>query len=139
MNRTCSIAVATAMSVLLPQFANAQAGTGAVRGQVVDSQSRAIVGGRGALTDENNRLVRTQLTGGLGEFTFVGLPPATYRIDCEAVGFKKMTIGNFDCRINRGGDVPVFEHSLWTINRWRDRSSRMDPIRRSGNQHCWSS
>jgi len=54
------------MSVLLPQFANAQAGTGAVRGQVVDSQSRAIVGGRVALSDENNRLVRTQLTGGLG-------------------------------------------------------------------------
>jgi hypothetical protein len=64
MNRTRSIAVAIAMSVLLPQFANAQAGTGAVRGQVVDSQSRAIVGGRIALTDENNRLVRTQLTGG---------------------------------------------------------------------------
>jgi hypothetical protein len=92
MNRTRSIAMAIVMSVFLPQFANAQTGTGAVRGQVVDSQSRAIVGARVALTDENNRLVRTQLTGGLGEFTFVGLPPATYRIDCEAVGFKKLTI-----------------------------------------------
>jgi len=58
MNR--SIAVAIVISALLPQFANAQTGIGAVRGQVIDSQSRAIVGcPRPRSLDENNRLVRS--------------------------------------------------------------------------------
>jgi len=69
MNRTRSIGVAIVMSAILAQFANAQARTGAVRGQVVDSQSRAVVGAhaRAHSTRITDSFVRTQLTGGLAE------------------------------------------------------------------------
>ena len=60
----------------LPQFANARTSTGAVRGQITDSQSQAVVGvhARAHSTRTTDSFVRTQLTGGSAEFTFVGIP-----------------------------------------------------------------
>jgi protocatechuate 3,4-dioxygenase beta subunit len=66
----------------------AQTGTSTIRGRVLDSQFRGIPGARIAVSDENNKLARSQVTDGTGEFSFAGLPPATYRLDAEAPGFK---------------------------------------------------
>jgi hypothetical protein len=42
-----------------------------------------------------------------GEFSFAGLPPATYRVDAEAPGFKKLTIEHVTATVNVTTEVPV--------------------------------
>ena len=88
-------------------IASAQTGTSSIRGQALDSQSRAVPGAHITLTDVNNRLTRTDLTGGGGEFTFVGLPPGTYRLDAEATGFKKLTIEKVIAPVDSSIEIPV--------------------------------
>jgi Carboxypeptidase regulatory-like domain len=87
--------------------AMAQTGTSAIRGQVLDSQSLAIPSARVTITDESSKLIRTQTAGESGEFAFVGLPPAAYRLDCEAPGFRKLTIERVTAAVDSTADVPL--------------------------------
>jgi len=59
------------------------------------------------ISDENNKLVRSQLTGESGEFSFPGLPPAAYRLDVEAQGFEKLTVERVTAAVNLTTEVPV--------------------------------
>jgi len=88
-------------------IATAQSGTASIRGLVLDPQSRIVVGARITIADDSNRLVRSQAAGALGEFSFVGLPPATYRLDAEAPGFKKLTIEHVIAAVDSRVEVPV--------------------------------
>ena len=88
----CRISAAIMCLTISPIIASAQSGTSMIRGQALDSQSRAVPRARITVTEENNRLVRTGTTGALGEFVFVGLPPGTYRLDADAAGFRKPMI-----------------------------------------------
>jgi protocatechuate 3,4-dioxygenase beta subunit len=70
-----STSMATMLFVLSATVGSGQTGTSAIRGQVLDSQSRAVPNARVTIADEDSKLLRTQVTGELGEFAFVGLPP----------------------------------------------------------------
>jgi hypothetical protein len=88
-------------------IATAQSGTASIRGLVLDPQSHVVPGARITIADGSNRLVRSQAAGELGEFSFVGLPPATYRLDAEAPGFKKLTIEHVIAAVDSRVEVPV--------------------------------
>jgi len=69
------ISAAIMFLTISPMIASAQSGTSMIRGQALDRQSRAVPRARITVIEENKRLVRTETTGDLGEFAFVGLPP----------------------------------------------------------------
>lgn len=87
--------------------ARAQTGTSSIRGQALDPQSRAVPGVRITISDEDHKLVRSQITNESGEFSFPGLPPATYHLDAAAAGFKKLTIETVIAGVNVTTEVPV--------------------------------
>jgi hypothetical protein len=101
------ITVLSVVATLSGVAALAQTGTGSIRGQALDAQSRAVPGVRITISDQSNKLARTQVTDGSGEFFFVGLPPATYRLDAEAAGFRKLVIENVTSTVNITTEVPA--------------------------------
>jgi Carboxypeptidase regulatory-like domain len=87
--------------------ARAQSGTSAIRGQVLDAQSRGIPGARVAILDGSHKLNRSQVTDGSGQFFFAGLLPGTYELDAEAPGFKKLAIEHVASPVNVITEAPV--------------------------------
>jgi hypothetical protein len=53
------------------------------------------------------KLVRSQMTDGSGEFSFAGVPPAIYRLDAEAPGFKKLTMEHVTATVSVTNEVPL--------------------------------
>ena len=105
--RLSRIAAAVMLLAISPMMASAQTGTSEIRGQALDSQSRGVPRAHITLTDKSNSLVRTETTGDLGEFAFVGLPPGTYRLDADATGFNKVTIERVLAPVDSSTDIPV--------------------------------
>jgi len=104
----CPVCIALlVLATLFSLAAHAQTGTSSVRGQVLDPQARAVPGAYVKISDENNKLVRSQITGESGEFSFPGLPPATYHLDAAAAGFKKLTIERVIAAVGVTTEVPV--------------------------------
>ena len=101
------ISAAIMFLTISPMIASAQSGTSMIRGQALDSQSRAVPRARITVTEENNRLVRTETTGDLGEFAYVGLPPGTYRLDAVAAGFRKLVIEKVIAPVDSSIEVRV--------------------------------
>lgn len=81
----------------------AQTGTGSVRGTVYDQQGNAVAGASVTISDATRNFSRTQTSNPDGGFNFTLLPPATYRIEVEASGFKKSVVTNVEAKV----DTPV--------------------------------
>src|SRR5688500_3681765 len=81
----------------------AQTGTGSVRGTVYDQQGNAVAGASVTISDATRNFTRTQTTNPDGGYNFTLLPPATYRIEVEASGFKKSVVTNVEAKV----DTPV--------------------------------
>jgi hypothetical protein len=95
------------LSICFACISQAQTATASLRGQAVDPQGKSVPGAHIAITDANNKVARTQTAGESGEFSFTGLPPATYRLDAEAAGFKKLTIERVTAVVDVTIEVPV--------------------------------
>ncbi|HEY3579042.1 MAG TPA: ankyrin repeat domain-containing protein [Pyrinomonadaceae bacterium] len=67
-------------------------GTGALRGQVVDSQEATIASASVSLTQAETSEKRSTTTNDNGEFSFEGLEPGTYTLQVEAPGFVKSQV-----------------------------------------------
>ena len=63
---------------------------GTLRGRVVDPNGAAASGAVITLIDEATLIKRTALTNDQGDYTFASLTPATYTVEVEAAGFKKL-------------------------------------------------
>ena len=72
----------------------AQAGTTGVRGTVNDLNAAAVAGATVRLTNPETGFNRTTTTTTDGKFSFLGIPPATYRVEVEAANFKKLVNTN---------------------------------------------
>jgi hypothetical protein len=103
----CAAASLIALVTLFVPEGHAQTGTSSVRGQVLDAQVRAIPGARVEISDENMKVVRSQVTDATGEFSFAGIPPAIYRLEAEAPGFKKLTIERVTATVSVTTEVPM--------------------------------
>lgn len=88
---------------LISAGASAQTGTGSVRGTVLDPQGNAVAGATITISDSTRNFSRTQSTNADGGYNFQLLPPATYRLEVEAVGFKKFVVSNVEAKV----DTPV--------------------------------
>jgi hypothetical protein len=96
-----------ALTAFFGFVAQAKTGTSGIRGQALDPQSKGIPDARITLSDENNRVARSQIANASGEFSFAGLRPAAYRLEAEAPGFKKLTIERVIAPVNVTTEVPV--------------------------------
>lgn len=72
----------------------------AIRGRIVDSQQKPIVGVQVKVTREETNDRRLAVTGGTGEYTLTLLPPGSYRIEVEQPGFKK-TVQKASIEVNQ--------------------------------------
>lgn len=76
-------------STLFSVSLNAQTATGAISGEVRDPASAAVPGAKISLINAATNDVRRTVTNSQGYYSFPLLPPATYRIEAEANGFKR--------------------------------------------------
>lgn len=73
---------------LRPVVVNAQTATGALTGTVVDVAGGAVAGATVTFVHLGTNLRRDTVTSAEGRFSFVQMPPATYRVTAEHDGFE---------------------------------------------------
>src|SRR5688572_13175498 len=87
--------------------AAAQSGTAAVRGTVLDPQGNAVAGASITISDATRNFSRTQTTNADGGYNFTLLPPAVYRIEVEATGFKKSVVNNVEAKVDTAAEKDI--------------------------------
>jgi hypothetical protein len=75
--------------LLLAPGATAQSVRGSIGGVVTDASSKQVQGASVTLTEEATNRKRTAVSGAHGEFLATALPPGSYRLDVEHVGYRK--------------------------------------------------
>lgn len=85
----------------------AQTGTSEIRGTVVDPQGRVVAGADIKIINADTAAERNNKSTETGVYVFDLLPPATYRLEVEAAGFKKQVIKNIQALIGKQTDVKV--------------------------------
>lgn len=85
----------------------AQTGTTAVSGIVADQAGAPVAGATVRLSNSQTGFNRTVTTSEDGRYSFVSLPPATYRLEVEAAGFKKLVNSNVQARVDLPTDLPI--------------------------------
>src|ERR1044072_569610 len=83
---------AIVLSVLATTSALAQTGTSSVRGTVTDPQGNVVAGANVTLVNTETNASRTQTTSDGGVYSFELIQPGAYRVEVEAVGFKKVVL-----------------------------------------------
>ncbi|MET0626465.1 MAG: carboxypeptidase-like regulatory domain-containing protein, partial [Pyrinomonadaceae bacterium] len=87
--------------------ASAQTGTATVRGTVLDPQGNAVPGATVTLSNEAKKFSRAQVTNEEGGYSFVAVPPDTYRVEAEARGFKRGLTTDVRALVNTSTDVNI--------------------------------
>ena len=95
------------VSVMLAGTALAQSGRSTVRGTIKDPQENVVAGANVTLSNANKNFTRTQTTTENGNYVFSAVPPDTYKVEVEAVGFKKVSISNVTALVDTPLDVNV--------------------------------
>lgn len=83
--------------------ASAQSGTTGVSGIVKDQNGAAVAGATIRLTNPATGFGRSMTTSGDGAYAFPGIPPATYRLEVTAGGFKKLVNSELKLAV----DLPI--------------------------------
>src|SRR5258708_277000 len=81
----------------------AQSGGSTVRGTVNAPQGKVVVGATVNLTNADKNFSRTQSTNQDGVYIFTAIPPGTYKLEVEAVGFKTASASGLAALV----DTPV--------------------------------
>ena len=81
--------VLSALLMLIPTTAAAQAVTGTLLGNVTDSSGGALPGATVTATDVDKNISRNTVTNESGYYIFNSLPNGNYTVDAEIQGFKK--------------------------------------------------
>ena len=75
----------------MPTAVEAQIGSGAFVGNVVDQAGAAVPGATIIVTAAGTKLTRTGITNQDGSYRFPGLPPGSYQVRVEMSGFQPLT------------------------------------------------
>src|SRR5687767_8127246 len=86
-------------------FAQSQAGSGQIAGQVSDTNGAAVPNATVKVTNKGTGLERTVTTSGDGLYTIVLLPPGTYTVVAEAQGFAAATADDVVVNVGRTQDL----------------------------------
>jgi hypothetical protein len=88
-------------------FAQSQAGSGQIAGQVADTNGAAVPNATVKVTNKGTGLERTATSNGDGLFNIVLLPPGTYTVVAEASGFAPATLDEVVVNVGRSADVTL--------------------------------
>jgi hypothetical protein len=88
-------------------FAQSQAGSGQIAGQVADTNGAAVPNATVKVTNKGTGLERTATSSGDGLFNIVLLPPGTYTVVAEASGFAPATLDEVVVNVGRSADVTL--------------------------------
>jgi trimeric autotransporter adhesin len=77
-------------AVLFSALAYSQSFQGTLRGRVFDPAGSAVAAAKVTITDEATKVNRTTVSNDLGEYVFSAVRPATYTLEAEGSGFKKL-------------------------------------------------
>src|SRR5438067_11872618 len=91
--------VITALAVLCPALAGAQAVKGSLVGNVTDTSGAVLPGVTVTITEVNTNISYSTTTNESGYYTFSNLKDGTYRVKSELSGFKRV--------LREGVEVPV--------------------------------
>lgn len=80
-----------ALAGLSVRFANAQGGFGSLVGTITDPTGAVIPGANVVLTNIGTNEARKAQSNAAGDYRFVDLLPANYRLEIEVSGFKRLT------------------------------------------------
>src|SRR5882762_9777387 len=86
--------VVVVVSLFSASLTLGQTGTSGINGIITDAQGRAVAGAKVTLTNLGTNATRTTQTTESGAYAFDLIPPADYRIDIEATGFRKSVVDN---------------------------------------------
>src|ERR1700737_1110180 len=88
----------------------AQSGTTSLRGTVLDKSGASVGDAKGTLDNPAQAFHREAQTGANGGYEFLSLPPSTYVLTVEKVGFQKFEQSNLQLLVNLPGTVnPILE------------------------------
>lgn len=88
------------ISAALVGIANAQSGTTGISGIIVDQAGAAVPGATVRLSNAEKGFTRSVVTSDNGRYNFATLQPATYRLEVEASGFKKLLNSSIQARVD---------------------------------------
>jgi hypothetical protein len=99
----CAIAVLIAVGLILsltPVATQAQAVNATLLGTITDSTGAVVSGAGVTITETATGLSRSMQTNQSGNFVFANLPPGTYSVSVQMVGFKRETRSGVGVDIN---------------------------------------
>src|SRR4030095_1925934 len=99
--RSCLVVLLLFTLALVPSAARAQAVTGTILGNVVDSTGSVVPGAALTLTHTGTGFTRTVTTDTSGEYSAPSLPTGKYTVAAELSGFKKMTAAKVDVGVDQ--------------------------------------
>jgi len=67
----------------MSNFGWSQGSSGSLRGTVSDPSGSAIAGATVTITNEESKASRTAITGEVGDYAFLAMPPGTYTLGCK--------------------------------------------------------
>ena len=76
--------------LLISGLAFTQSFQGSLRGRILDPSGAAVQSAKLTITDEATKLGRSTITNDQGEYAFNAVTPATYTVNAEAPGFKRL-------------------------------------------------
>lgn len=88
-------------------FAQSQAGSGQIGGQVTDSNGAAVPNASVKVTNKDTGLERSVTTSEDGLYSVVLLPPGSYSVSAESTGFAAATIEDVVVNVGRTADVNI--------------------------------
>src|SRR5713226_174824 len=88
--------------VLVPGLARGQgSSTATVTGTVTDQKGAAVPGATIELLNTATNESRTQTTNDSGYYTFVSVPPGSYKVVFKKAGFRTTTMGPVDAQVGK--------------------------------------
>ena len=118
--------------------------TGAIRGGVTDSSGAVIVGSTVTIASNETGVTQSTKTGSAGAYSFLHLPPGSYRATAEANGFQKMVrdnilvlitetaVVNFNLQVGSASESVTVDSGISLLQTDSSREAR-DPR----EDHCW--
>lgn len=86
------LALAIAATMVGSVFA--QSGTSGISGTVTDQNGAVVPGATVTISNASKGFTRSVTTDENGRYSFLGIPPATYKVEVEAAGFKQAISGD---------------------------------------------
>jgi outer membrane receptor protein involved in Fe transport len=95
------------LAVLSAGILTGQTGTSSIRGTVYDPKEAVVAGVTVTLTNIATSESRTTTTTELGLYSFMLLPPATYRLEAQARGFKRFAQESIQLDVGLAAAIPI--------------------------------